>query len=83
MSEMRRAMDYLASFGIQSEPVETTIEWGVEMTATMMGKSMTKIFQWRDEAEATADAAYRNTLPFVQSARVVTREVTTTAWRQP
>lgn len=83
MSEMPRAQDYLARFGIQSEPVETTIEWGVEMTATIMGKTVTKVFQWRDEAEATNDAAYRKTLSFVQSAHVVSREVTTTAWRKP
>jgi hypothetical protein len=82
MSEEQRAKDYLASFGISSTTVETTTEWGVEMCATMMGKEITKIFQWRSREEAEDDAAYRNTLSFVKWARIVCREVTTTPWEE-
>lgn len=82
MSETQRAMDYLKSFGIQSEEVVTTTEWGVEMTATIIGRKVTKIFMWRNADEAVgAVAAYRNNLAFVHSARVVSREVTTTSWK--
>ncbi|MCO4257386.1 hypothetical protein [Pseudarthrobacter cellobiosi] len=82
MSEEQRVKDYLASFGLESNTVETTIEWGVEMNATMLGKPITKVFQWRDRAEAENDAAYRNTLSFVNWARVVSREVTATPWEE-
>ena len=80
MSETQRAMDYLASFGISATTVETATEWGVEMTATMLGRDITKIFSWRNREEAENDAAYRRTLSFVKAARVVCREVTTTPW---
>lgn len=82
MSEEQRAKDYLASFGLNSTSVETTIEWGVEMCATMLGKEITKIFAWRNRKEAENDAAYRNTLAFVKWARVVSREVTTAPWEE-
>ena len=82
MSEEQRVKDYLASFGLSSTSIETTTEWGVEMCATMMGKEITKVFLWRNRKEAENDAAYRNTLSFVKSARLVCREVTTTPWEE-
>ena len=82
MSETQRATDYLASFGISATTVETTTEWGVEMCATMLGQEITKVFVWRDRREAENDAAYRNTLGFVKWARLVSREVTTTPWKE-
>ncbi len=60
----------------------TTSEWGVEMQATIMGKEITKIdtYHFREEAEESANT--RRQLPFVQWARLVCREVTTTPWQE-
>ena len=74
--------DYLTSMDIGSSAVETATEWGVEMRATIMGNAATKVFVWRNREEAQNDAEYRNTLPFVEWARVVCREVKTTPWEE-
>lgn len=74
--------EYLTAMGIGSGNVETVTEWGVEMRATIMGKTATKVFVWRTREEAENDADYRNTLSFVEWARIVCREVTTTPWEE-
>lgn len=61
----------------------TRTEYGVEMTAMIMGSDVTKVFPKESQAEAEGDASYRSTLKFVRSARVVRREVTVTSWESP
>lgn len=74
--------EYVRCHNIEEPQGGTVTEWGVEITAVLMNgnKTITKVFQWRTREEAAWDCTGRSELPFVKTARVVSREVTTTPW---
>lgn len=74
--------DYLRCHEVDEPQGGTVTEWGVEITAVLMNgnKTIAKVFQWRNREEAEWDCAARRELSFVKTARVVSREVTTTPW---
>jgi len=59
-----------------------SVEWGVEMQATIMGREITKVDAYPVREDAEYAAEIRSQLPFVKSARLVCREVTTTPWEK-
>lgn len=74
--------DYVRCHDVEEPQGGTVTEWGVEITAVLLRgqKTITKVFQWRNREQAEYDCAARSELPFVKTARVVSRQVTTTPW---
>lgn len=78
--------EYVRAHDVESNEAVTTTEWGVEVTARLRiapDRLLTKVFQFRSQEEAAGDLETRSKLSFVNTARIVRREVTATPWEEP
>lgn len=75
--------EYVRAHDVESNDAVTTTEWGVEVTARLRiapDRLLTKVFQFRTREEAEQDLEVRSQFTFVNTARIVSREVTATPW---
>ena len=78
--------EYLRVHNVENNEPVTTTEWGVEITARLRiapDRLLTKVFQFRTREEAEQDLEIRSQFTFVNTARIVRREVTATPWEEP
>ena len=71
-TEMERATEYLAGFGLTARPVETVMEWQF-----LNGQGF-----WVDGNRNFPEVSARDNAAYYKTNRVRSREVTITAWAE-